>query len=220
MTPSYRIESLILDFDGTLVDSSPGILSSFTRTLTAHGIPPVVALDRTLIGPPLAATLARITGLTTAEALAPIIDSFKADYDATGYIDTVPYPGVAEALQQLNALGLRLFIATNKRIGPTRKILTHLGWAQHFAAVYALDAMQPRLPDKTAMTGEILRREAIEPTRTAFVGDSLEDARAAWDNGIAFYAATWGYGGLAETGPHANWVRLTSIADLLDRVQR
>lgn len=219
MTVSYRIESVIFDFDGTLVDSSPGILSTFGRTLARHGVAPAVPLDRKLIGPPLAATLARISGLS-GEALSPMIDSFKADYDAAGYLDTVPYPGVAEALQHLKALGLRLFIATNKRIEPTHKILTHLGWAPHFAAVYALDAMQPPLPDKTAMTGEILRLEAIEPKRTAFVGDSLEDARAARHNGIAFYAATWGYGGLAEAELHPEWERLTDIADLLDRVQR
>lgn len=213
-----RFRHVLFDLDGTLVDSSPGILTSFGRTLARHGVTPAVPLDRGLIGPPLAITLARISGLA-GEAVASMMDTFKADYDTVGYLDTTPYTGVGATLAALRRLGLTLFVATNKRLIPTRKILAHLGWRQYFAGVYSLDAMQPPLPDKCAMVGEILRREAIDADRAAFVGDSAEDARAAAANGISFYAATWGYGGLAEAELHPDWKRLSGLAELLHHVQ-
>ena len=48
---------ILFDLDGTLIDSSPGILASFGRVLAAHGLEPLVPLDASLIGPPLAETL-------------------------------------------------------------------------------------------------------------------------------------------------------------------
>ena len=45
---------ILFDLDGTLIDSSPGILASFARVLAAHGLTPVVPLEPLLIGPPLA----------------------------------------------------------------------------------------------------------------------------------------------------------------------
>ena len=211
-----RMYALIFDFDGTLIDSSSGILSCYNRTLARHGIKPSVALDRSLIGPPLAATLAYITGLSAAEDLQAMIDTFKAEYDSGGYLATEAYPGVAETLQQLAAAGLKLFLATNKRIAPTRKIIAHFGWEKHFTAVYALDAIVPAAANKAALVGEIVRREAIDVRHAAVVGDSPEDAHAAREHGLPFFAALWGYGGLAQAAPDPSWRRLDHIAGLLD----
>ena len=57
------IRDILFDLDGTLIDSSPGILASFARVLAARGLAPVVALDPSIIGPPLADTLRRISGI-------------------------------------------------------------------------------------------------------------------------------------------------------------
>ena len=47
------IRDILFDLDGTLIDSSPGILASFARVLAARGLAPVVALDPSIIGPAL-----------------------------------------------------------------------------------------------------------------------------------------------------------------------
>lgn len=209
---------VLFDFDGTLVDSSPGILTSFRRTLARHGLEPALPLTQALIGPPLAKTLARISGLDEGE-IGPMIATFKADYDQSGFLDTEPYEGAAETLAALAARGLGLYIVTNKRMVPTRKILAHLGWEPHFAGVYSLDSMTPPVADKSAMVHEILLREGLDSMEAAFIGDSAEDARAATENNMRFFAAAWGYGGLAEAARHPEWTRLSRLAELLHHTQ-
>jgi phosphoglycolate phosphatase len=172
---------ILFDLDGTLIDSSPGILASFGRILAADGLRPAVPLEAALIGPPLAVTLRRVSGIADEARLAGLVEAFKQDYDTAGHLGTEVFPGVAAGLAQLAAAGARLFIVTNKRMVPTRRILEALGLAQFFAS-------------KAAVTKRILARYGIDPAQALFVGDSDEDAAAARDNGLRFIHAAYGYG--------------------------
>jgi phosphoglycolate phosphatase len=188
---------ILFDLDGTLIDSSPGILASFARILAADGLRPAVPLAPSLIGPPLAVTLRQVSGLDRpgdAARLARLVEAFKADYDTAGYRDTAVFPGVAAGLAQLAGSGARLFIVTNKRMVPTRRILEALGLARHFAGIHTRDETEPPAPSKAAVTARALARHGIDPPRAVFVGDSDEDAAAARENGLAFIHAAYGYG--------------------------
>ena len=192
---------ILFDLDGTLIDSSPGILASFGRVLAAHGLAPVVPLEASLIGPPLAVTLQQVSGIADEARLARLVEAFKQDYDTAGCLATEVFPDVAAGLAQLAAAGSRLFIVTNKRMLPTRRILEALGLARHFAGIHTRDETEPMAPSKTAVTQRVVARYGIDRGRAFFVGDSEEDAAAARDNGLAFIHAAYGYGaaGIAET---------------------
>lgn len=197
--------SVLFDFDGTLIDSAPGILASFDAALQRTGIAPAVPLAASLIGPPLPLTAATLVGRDDPAAVAALIAAFRHDYDEAGYRATAVYEGVPQLLDGLAAAGIALRIVTNKRITPTRRILEHLGWTARFAGVHALDATQPPAPDKPAMVAEVLRSADLPSARTWMVGDSAEDRRAAETNGLRFFAAVWGYGA-AATGVTAGTV--------------
>ncbi len=188
---------VLFDLDGTLIDSSPGILASFSRILAAHGLKPAVPLEASLIGPPLAATLRLISGLGDAgdEALlGRLAEAFKADYDTAGYRATEVFPGVAEGLARLSACGARLFVVTNKRMVPTCRILDALGLAHLFAGIHTRDETVPPAPSKSAVTRRVVALHGIDCGHAVFVGDSEEDAAAARENGLAFIHARYGYG--------------------------
>ncbi len=202
---------ILFDLDGTLIDSSPGILASFARVLAAHGLQAAVPLDATLIGPPLAVTLKRISGIEDEAALARLVEAFKQDYDTTGYRGTLTFDGVAEGLAQLAGAGVRLFIITNKRLVPTLKILDTLGLARHFAGVHTRDETVPMAPSKAAVTQRVIGRYGIDPARACFVGDSDEDAAAARENHLRFIHAAYGYG---AAGLEAGGLRLDRFEDL------
>jgi phosphoglycolate phosphatase len=215
---------ILFDLDGTLIDSSPGILASFARVLAAHGLAPAVPLEASLIGPPLAVTLRQVSGLgdTGDEALlARLVEAFKADYDTAGHLTTTVFPGVAAGLARLAGEGARLFIVTNKRMVPTKKILEALGLARHFAGIHTRDETEPPAPSKSAVTRRVLARHAIDPARACFVGDSDEDAAAARENGLAFIHAHYGYGaaGLAAR-PDAVLDHFSRLPDLVETVLR
>jgi len=206
---------IIFDLDGTLIDSSPSILSAFSATLSTHAINPAIQLDSSIIGPPLRETLSRLAGTKDEDLLDLLSATFKASYDTEGYKSTEVFIGVSEVLAELVRRDVPLYIATNKRLHPTRLILEHLGWAGWFRGVYALDCTSPHLPDKVAMLRYLLGDAGIDPAQALYVGDKLEDGLAADANSLPFIAACWGYGALGEAEVRPSWHALRKPADLL-----
>lgn len=213
-----RYAHVLFDLDGTLIDSAPAILASYRDAFAAAGCEPVVPIDSSIVGPPLLETLQMLAGTADAGVIEALASGFKASYDSTGYRQTAAYEGVGEMLQRLANAGCTLAIATNKRLLPTQLILAHLGWAQHFAAVYALDLFEPRLPHKAAMIARLMQDLGIARDQAVYVGDRSEDGESADANGLPFIAATWGYGSLssAEMSPH--WRAVPTPAALADAI--
>ncbi|MHB1374526.1 MAG: HAD family hydrolase [Thauera sp.] len=215
-----RYAHVLFDLDGTLIDSAPAILASYRDAFAAAGLEPVIPIDAGIVGPPLLETLEMLAGTTDAGVVDRLAVGFKASYDSTGYRQTAAYAGVGDMLQRLADAGCSLSIATNKRLLPTRLILDHLGWSSHFAAVYALDLFEPRLPHKAAMIARLMQDRGIAPEQAVYVGDRSEDGESADANGLPFIAATWGYGSLvaAEMAPH--WQAVATPAALADAIVR
>lgn len=213
-------DAILFDLDGTLIDSSPGILSSFRQVLKTHGLEPAAPLDQRLIGPPLLQTLARLTGLDDADRLTELAAAFKTLYDSEGYRATQPYPGLAATLDTLIQADWRLFIATNKRFEPTRRIFDHLELNRYFAGIYTLDRQQPPAADKTKLVGRLLTEQGLDARRGWFVGDSGEDAAAAAAHGLPFIAAAYGYGDAARQTNYPVAARITALGQLPALLQR
>lgn len=206
--------ALLFDFDGTLIDSAKSVLASIAHALEVTGIRPVVPLGPELIGPPLRKTLSTLIGTDDARQIDRLAAAFRETYDEQGFRQTEVYAGVPALLETLHGAGIGLFIATNKRIAPTRRILEHLGWQSWFAGVYALDAITPAAAHKTALVAEIIERERLSAAACWMCGDSAEDRQAATRNALQFFAAAWGYG---EAGASLDGSRtLTSPLQLLD----
>ena len=206
-----RLTHLIFDLDGTLIDSSPSILGSIKTAFNAIGISPTRALTPALLGPPLAETLTSMLSAQDAHRLADLIEHFKRHYDEIGYCHTGIYDGVPTMLSALNRQGMRLFVATNKRILPTRKIIEHFQWARLFKGVYALDYFNPPLQNKSEMLRRLLSELGCKANQAIYVGDRLDDAIAAQENRIPFVHAAWGY----DEAFLGNWHKAQRPYDLI-----
>lgn len=203
-------DTLIFDFDGTLIDSAPGILATYAEVLSAAGIAPAVPLDQHLVGPPLQPTMEKLLGHRHAdsELLQALIEDFKVRYASTGVAHTPAYPGADQALRALRTHGHTLYLATNKRAAPTLALLEKFGWQQHFRQVYCIDSRQPPYADKTAMLRQLLSENRLSAQQTLYVGDTHGDYLAASACGIDFAAAQWGY---------ENWGTLADQKEVLKR---
>ena len=121
------ISTLLFDLDGTLIHSAPGILAAFRKVLVEARVEPVDAIDERVIGPPLMATLARLTGIGPGTTLDSLAAAFKATYDTVGVLHADPYPGCVDMLDRLMIARRRSYIVTNKRRVPAVAIAQRLG---------------------------------------------------------------------------------------------
>lgn len=208
------IDHVLFDLDGTLIHSAPGILGSFTRVITAAGRTPVDAIDTRVIGPPLLATMKRLTGLHDGPELDGLLAAFRTEYDSAGVLQAEPYPALDEVLDALRAANRKSYIVTNKRHLPAQLIAARLGMAPRLSGLYSLDSFTPPAPRKQAVVAHVMMSHEITADRTILVGDSVEDAQAAHANGIPFIAVRYGYGDPLAYGDARPAAELRALAEL------
>lgn len=189
-----EIKNIIFDLDGTLIDSSSSILSAMSQTLKHFSYKPIKSLDSSLIGPPLRDTLKIISGEVDSEKLTHLVKYFKKSYDNEAYALSTSYPGINELLDALFLSGKKLYIATNKRMIPTRKLIDFFGWEKYFENVYAIDKNMPSYSNKSHMLFSMIADLNLYPANCVYIGDHMMDAKAADLSALPFVYANWGYG--------------------------
>ncbi|WP_426263436.1 HAD hydrolase-like protein [Sphingomonas sp. PWP1-2] len=223
-TNSFQIVGF--DLDGTLVDSSGDLTAAVNDTLDFAGRPLLtVAQVKTMVGGGAKHMLAQgleATGGCTPEEFRPLYKRMLAYYAAHLSVHTRPFPGVIDALDQLDARGIKSAVVTNKFESLALTLLADLGLTERFACIIGGDTMGPGLskPNR-APIDEMIRRcgGEIGTTRAAFVGDSIYDIMAAKNAEIPGIAVSFGFllEPVEEMGADAV---IDSFADLLPTLDR
>src|SRR5262245_32276718 len=124
--------SVLLDLDGTLIDSYPGILASCLAALKALGHEPDESLDvRHAIGPPLEEAMGVLLRSYGDDRVGDAVAVYRRHYGESGYLGSVTYPGICKSLVEMKKRGLRLYLATSKRAIFASRILDHLKLAAY-----------------------------------------------------------------------------------------
>lgn len=191
-------DTLLLDLDGTLIDSEPGILSSCKVALRSLGHEPDPALDMSaVIGPPIEEIMQVLLAPFGDDRIADAVKAYRAEYSAQGLYQSPPYPGIVEALSTLRQSGLRLFVATGKRVQFAKRILEHLELAHFFAEIYgSIDG--GALDHKPDLIAHIMRRHDLAPESCVMAGDRRYDILGAQANRMKALGVLWGYGSRQE----------------------
>lgn len=196
--PLGRIAALIFDFDGTLIDSAPDLQAAANRMLPPLGRREVGLEEvQLMIGdgvPKLVERCFEATGEVPPEAeFQRHVAAFIADYEPRSAELTKPYPGAREALERLQALGIRLSICTNKPYGATMEILGTLGLAPYFDVVIGGDTLPGiKKPDPRHLLAALERMDA-DADACAMVGDNQNDVMAAHAAGLKVVLLSHGY---------------------------
>jgi phosphoglycolate phosphatase len=185
---------ILFDFDGTLIDSAPYVLTAYKQAFAEYDITPKVAITESIIGPPLIATIEMLIGEDNPTLVQQLADKFMELYDGGVAENTFFYDGVGTMLNRFKEQGYQLHIATNKRYKPTEAILKHLGFFDTFTEVRAVDQLPEGKRSKAQLIKEIMAKHAIAIEDAIYVGDKLDDFNAADANEVKFVAAGWGYG--------------------------
>jgi phosphoglycolate phosphatase len=144
-----RFDAVLLDLDGTLIDSARDLTEALNRLLAEQGLR-AVDLDETraMIGDGARVLLERALARTGGDAgtASDLLPRFLEIYGADASRHTRPYPGVVETLDGLKAAGLRLAVVTNKPEAATRSILADLALDRFMEAVVGGDTLPQRKP--------------------------------------------------------------------------
>ena len=200
-----RVDAVIVDLDGTMVDTMGDFNEAINRMLRELALPAIEALHiEHMVGKGsehlLRSVLKHVLALDgiaqdaiKIEAYCPAAwASYQRHYlDINGQFAGV-YRGVEDGLKALQARGLRLACLTNKPTSFALPLLELKGLAGYFEYVFGGDAFERKKPDPLPLlkTCEAL---GTSPARTLMVGDSSNDAQAARAAGCPVVLVTYGY---------------------------
>jgi phosphoglycolate phosphatase len=189
-----RFDIVVFDLDGTLADTALDLAAALNHALERMGRAAIPAAEiRHMVGHGVRALLRK--GLAaTGEVNDALVEEgfpvFLEHYEAHIADQSRPFDGVEPALDQLEKLGVKRAICTNKLEGLTHSLIAALGWEKRFDAIVGGDTLPQRKPDPAPVHAAIARAGG---GRAAFVGDSISDTDAARAAGIPCIALTFGF---------------------------
>ena len=194
--PRLRIDLLIFDLDGTLVNTVHDIWRSTNVMRRALGLPPLsLRAVRSHIGHGGRRVLEKVLPPALRHRRDEAVGIFWAHHRAHLLDRSRLYPGVAETLRRFRRTPK--VILTNKALGLALPLLKGLGIARHFRAVLGGDSLALAKPSPDPIW-KLLEDFGVAADRALIVGDSEVDIQAGRAAGIHTCAVTYGYGSPAD----------------------
>ncbi len=190
---------VLIDLDGTISNSLPGIARSLQYAFSECGYePPSDDAVRSIIGPPFEVSFP-ILGVSLAE-MAPVVAKYRERYNDIGLFENEMYDGVPDMLDELLSHGLALALATAKPEAVARRITAHFGLTDRFvfeggASVEPADSRRTKAEVITYCFGEL---GIPAGDHVVMLGDRDHDVEGALANGIDCVGVTWGFGSAVE----------------------
>ncbi len=215
---------LLIDVDGTLVDSVPDLAFCVDAMLDRLGLPRRgEAQVRQWVGNGVERLVRRaLTGTLDGEpeeslyqTAYPVFDELYRDNTSKR---SVLYPGVIEALDYFQSAGYRLGCVTNKAARFTEPLLKDLGIRERFSIVVSGDTLPRKKPDPQPLL-HAAEFFAVAPKDSLMVGDSVSDVEAARAAGFRIVCMSYGYNhgmDIRDAGPDAVIDSLTELRGLLE----
>ena len=184
---------ILFDLDGTLMDTSEGILRAVRYTIDRFGFPALRDEEiARFIGPPIQDSFASAYGLH-GPILQEIATVFRERYKTVDLLRAKPYPGIFEALSKMREAGKKLAVATYKREDYALQLLRSFGLDQYFDVMHGGDHENIRKKHDIIRLC-IEQTEGADEENSLLVGDTMSDCLGAEKANIDFLAVCYGFG--------------------------
>jgi phosphoglycolate phosphatase len=198
MSASFAAQAVLIDLDGTLLDTAADLAAAVNLMQADLGREPLperqvseyvgrgseVLVHRVLTG--------RADGRADPTEHARALSIFLGHYAQTNGQHSALYAGVREGLEAMRAAGLRLACVTNKPQAFADPLLARRDLARYFEFIQGGDALPHKKPDPRPLLHAAARLGA-SPSTTVAIGDSLNDAIAARAAGMSVFIVPYGY---------------------------
>jgi phosphoglycolate phosphatase len=183
---------VLLDLDGTIIDSAPGIVAGMRRAFAEVGdeVPDDEVL-RSWIGPPVLHMLERELGARGPDVVARANGAFREYFDTTGAHETTVFPGMADALAGMHGDGAGAVVVTHKPLPLAQVALAEHDLDHLVRSIHAPPSASTWVPKEELFAAAL---SAFQAYAVVAAGDRGGDVVAAAVHGVPSVGVTWGYG--------------------------
>jgi len=193
-----KFTDIIFDLDGTLTDNTRGIKNSLKYALEQMHIESYnEILLEGFIGPPLQWGFRNIFGMNEPN-IRLAVDYFREYYGEAGWLENEPYSGIAEMMEGLDSMGIRMFVATAKLEKYALKIIQHFGFDKYIIQLKGADYNGEKATKTTIIAGLLEQQQLLPSQKIAMVGDTSFDIIGGKENGLSTVAVEYGFGNKEE----------------------
>jgi len=209
------IECVLLDLDGTLVDSGPDLAGTLNSLLLEEGREPFPYQEiRPTVSHGGMVMIESFFGITDNEPeLRRLHDRFLEIYQSRLARETVLFPGMIEVLDTLESMATPWGIVTNKPAHLTAPLMRALTLDDRAACIVSGDTLEYSKPHPAPML-HACRIAGREPSKTLYIGDARRDIEAGSNAGMYTLVALYGY--LGEEDKPESWGATGMIENPMD----
>lgn len=212
-----KVDGILFDLDGTLVDSLPDIAACMNRVLESHGAQPKdPAFYRFAVGDGSRRLVERcVEGSFSAQDVDALLEAYLVEYTDHLTDLTKIYDGISQLLDALDVQGLPIAIYSNKPDIMTREMVRRMFSTWTFQHVQGQMLAMGKKPDPET-SHALLARLKWSPDRTLMVGDTSTDMKTATQAGMIGIGVSWGFRPPEELRQYGAQTVLEHPMDLLD----
>ena len=187
-----QIRYVIFDLDGTLLDTTEGILESAAYAARELGYPELPRETMLqFIGPPIQRSFMVHYGADEAAAQ-KAADVFRNYYKTRALLKAAPYEGIYGLCERLKENGVRMAVATYKREDYALELLRHFHFDRYCDPMHGADNLN--VLKKEDILEMCIREMGARKEECVLIGDTEHDALGAQKAGVPFLAVTYGFG--------------------------
>lgn len=187
------IKLVIFDVDGTILDTSEGIISSAQYAIKQFSEKmPNEMTFKTYIGPPIQESFERTLNVNKKRAN-EMAECFRERYKNNDLLKAAPYEGILDVFKVLSNNNIKLAIATYKRQDYAEIIVNHFGFSKYTSLIFGSD-YAGKLRKADIIHNAIESAQIKDYNNVVMIGDTYNDALGADALGISFIGVTYGFG--------------------------
>jgi len=206
-----KYKLIIFDFDGTLADTFPWVMSVASKVADKYKVRKVPESEHEILRGMSAREIFKYLGVPIWKA--PMIANYVISLFSKDIGNIALFNGVESLLNALSSRDVIIAILSTNSFANISTVLGPKNTAliDHFECGASIFGKRPKLR-------KILNKSRVAPAEAILIGDEIRDCEAAIKEGVAFGAVSWGYTRIDALEAHKPTEVFTSVEQLLDKL--